>query len=85
MLETGYRPVNYFSRPDVRMDLLERTAHRTHCPYKGDALIGRYHDQFEIVEGAPEATSTQLRRRSDFSPASAATLLARGACFDTKN
>ena len=37
LFETGYRPVYYFPRKDVRMDLLERTEHRTHCPYKGDA------------------------------------------------
>jgi uncharacterized protein (DUF427 family) len=36
LFETGYRPVYYFPRQDVRMDLLEPTAHRTHCPCKGD-------------------------------------------------
>jgi uncharacterized protein (DUF427 family) len=30
-------PVYYFPREDVRTDLLNGTAHRTHCPYKGDA------------------------------------------------
>ena len=37
LLETGHMPVYYFPREDVLMDLLERTNHRTHCPYKGDA------------------------------------------------
>jgi uncharacterized protein (DUF427 family) len=37
LLETGHRPVYYFPRDQVRMDLLAPTNHRTHCPYKGDA------------------------------------------------
>jgi uncharacterized protein (DUF427 family) len=35
--ETGYLPVWYFPRADVRFDLLEATDHTTHCPFKGDA------------------------------------------------
>ena len=35
--ERNHAPVRYFPRADVRMDLLTRTAHATHCPYKGDA------------------------------------------------
>ncbi len=35
--ETNYPPVLYIPRADVDMALLERTAHATHCPYKGDA------------------------------------------------
>lgn len=37
VFETGHHPVYYFPREDIRMDFLERTNHRTHCPYKGDA------------------------------------------------
>ena len=37
LLETGHRPVYYFPREHVRMDLLKATNHRTTCPYKGDA------------------------------------------------
>ncbi|MGO4706971.1 DUF427 domain-containing protein [Microvirga sp. 2MCAF38] len=29
--------VQYIPRKDVRMDLLDKTSHHTHCPYKGDA------------------------------------------------
>jgi uncharacterized protein (DUF427 family) len=35
--ETGHLPVYYFPDEDVRFDLLEPTARRTHCPHKGDA------------------------------------------------
>lgn len=37
MRETGYPPVYYFPRADVDMDLLARDAHRTTCPFKGEA------------------------------------------------
>jgi uncharacterized protein (DUF427 family) len=35
--ETGILPRLYIPVEDVRMDLLERTDHTTHCPFKGDA------------------------------------------------
>ncbi|TQV81880.1 DUF427 domain-containing protein [Denitrobaculum tricleocarpae] len=35
--ETRYPPVYYLPREDVRMDLMQRTAHHTHCPFKGNA------------------------------------------------
>ncbi|AZG09111.1 DUF427 domain-containing protein [Pigmentiphaga sp. H8] len=34
--EASYPPVHYVPREDVDMTLLERTAHATYCPYKGD-------------------------------------------------
>lgn len=37
MKEGSYPVVYYFPRKDVKMDRLARTAHKTHCPYKGDA------------------------------------------------
>jgi uncharacterized protein (DUF427 family) len=37
LLETGHRPVYYFPRADVRMDLMAATTHHTRCPYKGEA------------------------------------------------
>ena len=35
--EGSYPVVYYIPRKDVKMDRLERTAHSTHCPFKGDA------------------------------------------------
>ena len=35
--EAGLPPVQYIPREHAAMELLERTAHHTHCPYKGDA------------------------------------------------
>lgn len=37
MEESGYAPVFYVPRRDVKMERLGRTTHRTHCPFKGDA------------------------------------------------
>jgi uncharacterized protein (DUF427 family) len=35
--EAGYPAVQYIPRADIDMALLQRTAHATQCPYKGDA------------------------------------------------
>jgi uncharacterized protein (DUF427 family) len=35
--ETTLPPVQYIPREDAAMSLLQRTHHKTHCPYKGDA------------------------------------------------
>jgi uncharacterized protein (DUF427 family) len=35
--EATLPPVQYVPREDADMSLLERTAHKSHCPYKGDA------------------------------------------------
>ncbi len=35
--ERKHSPVYYFPQSDVRTELMERTDHATHCPYKGDA------------------------------------------------
>ena len=35
--ESTLPPVQYIPREDAAMSLLQRTDHKTHCPYKGDA------------------------------------------------
>ena len=35
--ESTYPPVQYIPREDADQNLLAKTAHTTHCPYKGDA------------------------------------------------
>jgi uncharacterized protein (DUF427 family) len=35
--EATLPPVLYIPREDAQMDLYERTEHKSHCPYKGDA------------------------------------------------
>jgi uncharacterized protein (DUF427 family) len=37
LTEASYAPVMYIPREDVDLATLERTSHKTHCPYKGDA------------------------------------------------
>ena len=65
MHETRLTPVYYFPREDVRMDLLEKTNHHTHCPFKGNAsywslkidgktaknVVWGYEDPYDEAEG----------------------------------
>ncbi|MGF9694036.1 DUF427 domain-containing protein [Rhizobium sp. 0TCS1.26] len=37
LAEASYPPVHYIPRRDVDMSLLERSAHTSYCPYKGQA------------------------------------------------
>lgn len=48
--ESKYGPVQYIPRQDVRMDLLVRSTHETHCAYKGDASY------YSIPMGGERAT-----------------------------
>ncbi len=41
--EAGYRPVHYIPRADTDMSALQAGAHRTYCPYKGDASYFTIH------------------------------------------
>ena len=35
--EASYPPVHYIPREDAQMTFFQSTAHKTYCPYKGDA------------------------------------------------
>jgi uncharacterized protein (DUF427 family) len=45
--EASLPPVHYIPRADANMTLLTRTAHASHCPYKGDAAY------FSVAVGEP--------------------------------
>jgi uncharacterized protein (DUF427 family) len=47
--EAGYPAVQYIPRKDVDMTPLERSAHATYCPYKGDCAY------FSIPSGGERA------------------------------
>jgi uncharacterized protein (DUF427 family) len=47
--EAHYPAVQYIPRKDVDMTLLERSAHATYCPYKGDCAY------FSIPSGGERA------------------------------
>jgi uncharacterized protein (DUF427 family) len=47
--EAGYPAVQYIPRKDVDVTLLERSAHTTYCPYKGDCAY------FSIPSGGERA------------------------------
>ncbi len=52
MLESRHQPVHYFPRDDVRMDLMRRTDHHSHCPFKGDASYWTVRVGERIAENA---------------------------------
>ena len=50
--ETNHLPVYYFPEEDLRHDLLERTDHTTHCPFKGDATYRSVRVGDRVAENA---------------------------------
>jgi uncharacterized protein (DUF427 family) len=52
MRETILPPVQYIPREDADMSLLERTAHKTHCPYKSDAAYYTIRTGARVAENA---------------------------------
>jgi len=52
LLERKHEAVFYFPADDVRSELLSRTDHATHCPYKGDASYWSLSDNSAAAENA---------------------------------
>ena len=48
--ETGCEDVFYFPRGDVNMARLIRSAHTSHCPFKGEASYFHLHTEDETLE-----------------------------------
>lgn len=49
--EADYPPVQYVPRSDVNKQVLERSAHKSYCPYKGDCSY------FSIAIGGPKSVN----------------------------
>ena len=52
LIESGLPAVFYFPRADVNMARLERSAHTSHCPHKGDASYYHLRTEGGLVENA---------------------------------
>lgn len=50
--ESRHRPVLYVPREDVLTEVLEPSAHRTYCPYKGDATYFHLREGDRVAEDA---------------------------------
>jgi len=74
LLEASYAPVQYVPRKDVDMSALERTAHATFCPYKGDCAYysivigGRRSINAVWTYEAPYPAVAEIRGRLAFYP-----------------
>jgi uncharacterized protein (DUF427 family) len=51
LYESNIGPVLYVPRADVREDLIERTDHTTHCPFKGDATYWSVGEHENVLWG----------------------------------
>src|SRR5215475_6530294 len=65
MEEGTYPAVYYFPRGDVKMDRLERTSHKTHCPFKGDASYYSLEDGAQNAVWSYEAPYDEMQSIAD--------------------
>ena len=72
--EAAYPPVQYIPRKDVDMTQLQRTAHQTYCPYKGECTYysipaGRERSVNAVWSyEAPHAVASAIREYLAFYP-----------------
>jgi uncharacterized protein (DUF427 family) len=72
--EATYPAVQYIPRTDIDMALFQRTAHATHCPYKGDAsyftlaVDGRVSENAAWSYEAPYPVMAEIRECLAFYP-----------------
>lgn len=67
LFEHGHLPVYYFPIADVRVDLLRASAHRTHCPRKGDAVYWSIEVDGRTIENAVWSYPVPLPGTEDLS------------------
>jgi uncharacterized protein (DUF427 family) len=73
--EASLRPVQYIPREDADMRLFVRSAHATHCPYKGDAAYyslnvdGRTAENAVWTYEAPYPAMAPIKEHLAFYPA----------------
>jgi uncharacterized protein (DUF427 family) len=68
LYEAGLKPVLYVPEEDVRADLVERTDHSTHCPFKGDAAYWTANGVENALWGYPEPIETASWLRGYVAP-----------------
>ena len=72
--EAAYSPVHYIPREDAALELLKRTDHGTHCPYKGDAsyfsipAAGKRGENAVWTYEAPHASVAAIKDHLAFYP-----------------
>ena len=66
--ETRLLPVYYLPRRDVRFELLEPTATRTHCPFKGDARYWSIRVGDRVAEDAVWGYDEPIAGAPDLAP-----------------
>lgn len=66
LTESGYNPVYYLPRADVRFTGLEDVALSTYCPFKGTARYWQLESGAEPVAWGYDAPYDEVRQLSDY-------------------